>query len=813
MDRFVRDKLTQWNLEEWTKRFEDENIDKESLLLLDDQDITENLIPKLGPRVKFKRKLKLLKEEQNTNGDTGNIAFDDSSAQNQQQHEEVIDLTEVSPSTSDNGKRKLDLQGESSEWQLPPKRLRDSTLEAMILSDVKTVMGHVYDKLLNLENTKLNDFLRTEITDLATDKRELVGVFGRTGTGKSSLINAVIGEKNLLPTGSISACTSVMIKVEANMHNMKYEADIEFITKKVWKDELWVMSQFFGDKADEEREDDDHADIVEKLSALYGDEWKDKSPENLMDSKYFREIPEFLQSRKKTLTCESAQELSVKFVKYTRNSTEQGESGQVKRWYWPLVKCVTVRVPQNDLLQHVTLVDLPGNGDRNKSRDEMWKGVVGNCSTVWIVAEINRAAADKESWEILKSVSGLIGNGGECQHIHFICTKSDGIEELDEDSADNVRARIFTRNMKAKEEVHKEFRKLHAIKKHFGDDCFKVFTVSSKEFLRGKFLNQEETEISILQDFLKNLNDSHSVTFNFVAGAHGILSLMKGASCKEVAVKKTEVCQELERNISLQLESIKETMEEVYKAFERCLSEGVNNSKSSCEKKLKNFLYHSGAAFHKVLKSIVINRGIYKPKKKKPINLNVKLASVLTDSIDEEFKRTFPNERKCDPFNGVISTFSLDTERLIKKYKDVELQLIFLKTEEDKIKAKLKRFILDRKKTIYSSLMKTVEGDMQKCYERAAGFSGKDSLLNMRHTIERHVHISKDTMFDKAGEVMLNLLIDLMNTILGTLEKTMNKSIELSLKTNDYSIPDVSTEFAMVQKLCDELKSSSYEEM
>ena len=71
------------------------------------------------------------------------------------------------------------------------------------------------------------------------------------------------------------------------------------------------MNQFFGDKADEEREDDDHDDIVEKLSALYGDEWKDKSPENLMDSKYFREIPEFLQSRKKTLTCESVNKINV----------------------------------------------------------------------------------------------------------------------------------------------------------------------------------------------------------------------------------------------------------------------------------------------------------------------------------------------------------------------------------------------------------------------------------------------------------------------------------------------------------------------
>ncbi len=65
------------------------------------------------------------------------------------------------------------------------------------------------------------------------DKRELVGVFGQTGAGKSSLINTVIEEKNLLPSGSFKACTSVMIKVEANRLNHKYEADIEFISKEV----------------------------------------------------------------------------------------------------------------------------------------------------------------------------------------------------------------------------------------------------------------------------------------------------------------------------------------------------------------------------------------------------------------------------------------------------------------------------------------------------------------------------------------------------------------------------------------------------
>ena len=47
------------------------------------------------------------------------------------------------------------------------------------------------------------------------------------------MINAVIGEKDLLPSGEVNACTSVMIKVEANMDNLNYEADIEFITKEV----------------------------------------------------------------------------------------------------------------------------------------------------------------------------------------------------------------------------------------------------------------------------------------------------------------------------------------------------------------------------------------------------------------------------------------------------------------------------------------------------------------------------------------------------------------------------------------------------
>ncbi|KAF1379495.1 hypothetical protein PFLUV_G00176640 [Perca fluviatilis] len=456
-------------------------------------------------------------------------------------------------------------------------------------------------KRLPAQDNKLSNFLKDTIDDLETDKREVVGVFGKTGSGKSFLINAVIGEMNLLPTGSVCACTSVMIEVKANTQNKTYQADIEFITKE-----------------------------AEKLSTTL-----------------------------------------VGFTKVTRRNSKDEEG---KRWYWPLVKCVTIKVPNNDLLRHVTLVDLPGNGDRNKSRDNMWKQVVGSCSTVWIVTDIDRAAAEKEAWQILESASSLMGNGGECQHILFICSKSDG--------SLNNREAILDRNMLAKTEVSKRFSEEKTIK----------------------------------------------------------------------ADKNTDVCTDLDKKMKDELDKVRKPMEEAYKAFEKCLSEGVERSKSSCE----------------------------------------------SDLI---------NERKCGPFDDVINKFSLDTEKLIGKYKDVELQLIFLKTEEDKIKTELNKIIRERKKTIYNSLTETIGINMQEGYDQAATFKGKDTLENMRDTLEMHVRAAKNIMFKEAKKELLKQLRDFMKEILEKLKKTMQKSIELSLKTDGDSIPDVAQQLKEVNDYYNDLKA------
>ncbi|XP_065820885.1 nuclear GTPase SLIP-GC-like [Labrus bergylta] len=668
-------------------------------------------------------------------------------------------------------------------------------------------------KKIHKDKTNLNAFLNEQICDLETEKRELVGVFGRTGAGKSSLINAVIGEDDLLPSGDLTACTTVIIKVEANKQNQNYEAEIEFITKEEWKQELWFFLTFILNKENRKEEDaDDHKDADERLSALYGEEWKNnRSEEYLVNNKHFEEIPEFIDSKEKTLTCDSAKELSAELVKYT-SSAKDGDGKGIKKWFWPLVKCVTVRVPNNDLLQNVTLVDLPGNGDRS-----MWKVVVQSCSTVWIVTDINRAASEKEPWEILKSASSPMGNGGQCQHIHFICTKSDDIEDSDDSSAAGVRAAILKRNIWAKEEVKREFRKLKGVQTHFSGDCFKVFTVSSKEFLKEKRLGPDETEVPKLQEFLQELNDFHSETLKYVSGAYGILSLIQGAGCGDVAGVKANVCTELEENLEREISKVSETMKKSYRTFKKCIMEGVEKSNSSWESVLKSFLNprrETGSAFHNKLMCIVANNGVYKPKKGKQQNLNERLASKLMESIDEEFRKTFPNGSKCEPFNGAISSFSLGTGTLVekyKKYKGVQLQLEFLRTEEEKIKTKVHKTIRERKKEICSSLVTSIEEIMQKCYEDAQQCRGKGFLHAMRVVIEQHVRAKKDVMFEEAKDAMISNLRNLMEDILKTLSETMQKSIALSLKTDGESLPDVKEELETVTKYYQELKKNTHE--
>lgn len=72
-----------------------------------------------------------------------------------------------------------------------------------------------------------------------------------------------------------------------------------------------------------------------------------------------------------------AGELSIKLDPYIRTQRRYWDGESAETQIWPLIKQVEVTLPKSELIpEGVVLVDIPGTGDFNSKRDEMWKKVI-----------------------------------------------------------------------------------------------------------------------------------------------------------------------------------------------------------------------------------------------------------------------------------------------------------------------------------------------------------------------------------------------------------------------------------------------------
>ena len=55
----------------------------------------------------------------------------------------------------------------------------------------------------------------------------MIAIVGATDEGKSSLINALLDHRSVLPTSGHRACTAVVVEVVGNAESDEFEADID----------------------------------------------------------------------------------------------------------------------------------------------------------------------------------------------------------------------------------------------------------------------------------------------------------------------------------------------------------------------------------------------------------------------------------------------------------------------------------------------------------------------------------------------------------------------------------------------------------
>ncbi|KAK7141706.1 hypothetical protein R3I93_015753 [Phoxinus phoxinus] len=484
-------------------------------------------------------------------------------------------------------------------------------------------------------------------------KKATIGIFGKSGEGKSSLLNAVLGKRDLLPSGCFGACTAVVTQVEANLTDSNYIAEIELLSKEEWEKELKDLFRVLSDET-EDRDGDWFEMAVEKVTALYGADADKKTLEELKKDIKFDEIETFSSINKRTISNNDCSEFASVAASYILHS-DSSPGG----WYWPLVKSVTFKVPDcHELLEHIVLVDIPGTGDCNKLRDDQWKSKLRECSFVWIVSAINRASTDSGPWGILKHCIEELGPGGECKSINFIWTKTDDINQVAYKRATGVGGQIsgdkdqkkvclLHRNEHAKKRVKEKFENSEIKKKFHTDDNFlNVFTVSSNAFFDHDLnLEPSETEIPKLQDELRILNKkiNRELTRDYVNEAKGVLL------DKDKKTVEKKVYMELEKNLKKALNKLGSRFDRIYSDLEQCLSKGVDESVQLCVASTKAMVSpnrHSDiyeGRFHKILQALCKNGGCYWSKNWDVIlDLNKQLVKHLQEHIDKYFNMIFP---------------------------------------------------------------------------------------------------------------------------------------------------------------------------
>lgn len=306
--------------------------------------------------------------------------------------------------------------------------------------------------------------------------RTIIGILGDPGAGKTSLINALVDEPDLLPTNCMRAATAVVTEVAYNDHSAaKYRAEIEFVSRASWHGELGVLVRDMNDHGRGEEilpppEGDvfrrsEAAAAVEKIRAVYPmlsvEEIMDSSAEDLCEREilagevlgetvvienedprvFSRALAAYIDSKgKKTRTPNP-----------NNNGNASGSSGDVKgkapmrtifdnsitstpstKEYWPFVRVVRVYIKAKALSTGATLIDLPSLIDSNASRAAVAQEYMQKCAAHWIVSPINRAIDERVARDLLSPNLRLqlhmdMHGGLLSDDLTFVCTKTDDV--------------------------------------------------------------------------------------------------------------------------------------------------------------------------------------------------------------------------------------------------------------------------------------------------------------------------------------------------------------------------------------------------
>ncbi|KAJ0306579.1 hypothetical protein Brms1b_010294 [Colletotrichum noveboracense] len=309
---------------------------------------------------------------------------------------------------------------EMAKAQKTGTQLRQTSVKATgLLDNLKSTLIHMADMKRAAKYCKSIDHLQSE----AKLPRFVIGVLGDTGTGKSSLINAVLDEELI---------TEISYNTEEDA-GKKYRAKIDFLSRAEWTQELLQLHRdILDDNRKISKDTRDESSDAGTAYAIIRSVYPDLTPEELEQTH-----PTALASRPvlqpvlgKTMTIEEKTcDIFYDKVQAYVDSEDNGNSQVPIIAYWPLVRAVRIFLKSKVLS---TGVVLPGSRDSNSARAAVAAKYTKECTRLWIIAPITRAVNDRTAKTLLgQHFRQQLKFDGSYSNITFICTKADDVA-LDE---------------------------------------------------------------------------------------------------------------------------------------------------------------------------------------------------------------------------------------------------------------------------------------------------------------------------------------------------------------------------------------------
>ncbi|XP_058406425.1 nuclear GTPase SLIP-GC isoform X2 [Diceros bicornis minor] len=704
-------------------------------------------------------------------------------------------------------------------------------------SRTRRVLSNTYQKLI--QSVFLDDSIPNGVKYLMLlaliEKPSLdpiyIGLFGSTGAGKSSLINAIIQQEMFLPVSGESICSSCIVQVSSGCCE-QYEAKIHLLSDQEWKEELKNLTKLLHrteelsrEEVDEWDRDDAVEEAIWKLQMLYGNGAEKKNYEELLRAKPKGKIP---TSRIITLKAEEAGELSVKLDPYIRTQRRDWDGESAETQIWPLIKHVEVTLPKSELIpEGVVLVDIPGTGDFNSKRDEMWKKTIDKCSVIWVISDIERVSGGRVHENLLnESIKAC--QRGFCRDVALVVTKTDKLhlpEYLRErkvrtQAIQSQREAVLERNEMIKLQRNtilkeKLKRKLPADSKVL-DTSDLVYTVSAQEYWQQALLTEEETEIPKLREYIRKrlLDKKRRMVTKYVTEAFGLLLLTDSFSCTENLPNEYLHVSSLRRFVEERIQLLEKAIDQCFAHIAQPLQEGVRNARTSYRRILGACLVRSrgNQGFHQTLKAVCLKNGIYASRTLARIDLNEAITQPIYDQIDPVFGGIFgagkPTGSALMPHIDAFkhSLQEKMTEIGIKNgWKYNSCKKSFLIQEISAILGGLEEHILRKKRRIYESLTASVQNDLKPCYEEAAQITGKKACERMKDVIRRGVDQQvAEGMFERAQERMQHQFQQLKNGITEKVKGSIATMLTLASSQGDglyKELADVKSEYKEMGQL------------